>query len=308
MLRLVDVVEKDIDHIVFKSVELTTADLVAYVIYDTSTGITTLDDYCSWRATTVTTSTGVSTYVFIRIDNTNLYPSSTTSLIDYTELSNGLFKIMTFNEYQILNDTLLRIDLVRRRMPNPGFVLNAQNGIGQNGTVAMSGGFYKKMSVDEVMRMIEGTVVEINMTPPQTHFWPQFQDIITDQQNNPYIQSFGWPYSMRDITALGATIRCLMAVGILEVDISFSTSDSGLQLTFDRATSVKGWHDSLLQGYRDDKKLFKWNFANHKGVGVGTVPYSAVGIWGTLLNNVQYGGQLAMNSILGFNASGNVPM
>jgi hypothetical protein len=112
---------------------------------------------------------------------------------------------------------------------------------------------------------------------------------------------------MIELVKLGTLIRCLLAMGILETDISFSTSDSGLQLTFDRANQIKGWRGDLLAEYKDAKALFKWNHANHSGVGVGTYPY-AMGLWGPMLNNVMSGGTMAVNSLLGFNAKGNVPM
>lgn len=306
MLRLVDVTERISSSITFQTEELTEDDLMVYAVYDTSTGIANMEDYYGWRATTVADDDNES--VTFVIDDSVKYPSYISTISDYTILRPALFRIMTLHEYVILEDILTRLDLVRKRLPNPGFGVSSVNDVGQNGTVTFSGGFEKKMTVGEIMRMMEGTIVEINSTSPQTSFWPMYSNVDNDKVSNPYQQQFGIPYDMRDLIVTGTLIRCLIAIGILEVDISFSTSDSGLQITFDRASHVKGWHDTLLQEYKESKSQFKWNHANHAGVGVGTTPWAAYGIWGTLMNNVSYGGQLALNSVLGFNASGNVPM
>jgi hypothetical protein len=307
MLRLVDVSTIETDSITFTSEEVTIEDLMVYVVYDTSTGVYTMEDYYGWRVPTAKTSTGA-TEVYYEINNSALYPSYSTTISDYTALRPALFRSMSYIEYTILQNVLIRIDLVRRRMPNPGYSLSSTNSVGQNGAVAYSGGFEKKLTVGEIMQMVEGAIVELNATPPLTSFWPAFLNSAADKKNNPYIANHGLPYDMMDVTVLGTVIRCLMALGLLEVDISFSTSDSGLQLTFDRVSHIKGWREALLQEYKDQKSLLKMNHANHSGVGVGTVPWASYGIWGTLMNNVQVGGQLALNSVLGFNATGNVPM
>jgi len=307
MLRLVDINEITSSGITFQTEEISSEDAIAYVVYDTSTGIpiSTMEDYVVWRTTTTKTSTGATTVEFT-INNNNLYPSYSTPILNYTLLNPRLFSIMTLHEYQILDDVLIRLDLVRRRLPNPGVGISSTDGIGQDGIVAFTGGFEKKMTVKEIMRMIEGTIVEINSTPPRTNFWPVYLDIDLDKKGNPYLRG-GFPMDMFDLTRLGSLIRCLIAVGILEVDISFSTSDSGLQLSFERHSHIKGWHDALLTEYKEQKALFKWNHCAPP-TGVGTFPWAAMGIWGTLMNNVTQGGQLALHSVLGFTARGNVPM
>lgn len=309
MLRRVDITSIGNTQIAFSTEELVDADLVAYVVYDTSTGNSpnVIDDYPAWRCITTKTSTGATTVQF-SISNSNLYPSYARQIVDYTTLNPRLFKVMTLQEYDILQDVLIRFDLVRRRLPNPGVSISSIDGVGEDGVVAFTGGNEKKKSVEEIMRMIVGSVLEINGLPPRTAFWPFFETVEGDKINNPYMRPQGLPNDMIELIKLGALIRCLISAGIMEVDISFSTSDSGLQLTFERHSAVKGWHDALLQQYDKDKTLFKWNHANHAGVGVGTVPWAAYGIWGTLMNNVSSGGQLALTSILGFSARGNVPM
>src|SRR5271157_997484 len=206
MLRLVDIVEKTTDHIKFITEEISSADSVVYVVYDTSTGLSNLEDYYSWRAITVLTSTG-SKSVFITIENSNIYPSVSTTPTDYSTLNSRLFLLLTFLEYQILSDVLIRLDLVRRRLPNPGYTLSSTNDIGQNGTVAFSGGFYKKMTADEIIHMMAGTIVEINATPPRTALWPMFQNINADKKNNPYFGFSGMPYEFRDLVTLRTVIR-----------------------------------------------------------------------------------------------------
>jgi hypothetical protein len=306
MLRFLNIVTSDENSITFSTTDLEDDDLVVYVVFDTSTGVSTnvMEDYAAWRAITTATSTGVE----FTISNSNFYPSYRRTIADYTALSPWLFQGMTLQEYDVLQDVLIRFDLVRRRLPNPGVAISSVDGVGENGTVAFTGGHEKKKSVEELMRMIAGSIIELNGAPPRTSFWPRFETDTADKINNPYMKVVGLPNDMIELIKLGALIRCLISTGIMEVDMMFSTSDSGLQLTFDRQAPVKGWHDALLQKYDKERSLFKWNHANHAGVGVGTVPWAAFGIWGTLMNNVSQGGQLALSSVLGFSARGNVPM
>lgn len=308
MLRLVSVFEQTADHITFQTEEFT-SDVVPYVMYDTSTGISinVQEDYPSWRSSAVITSTGSTVYRYT-INNSNLYPATSKTIADYTTLSPRLFKTMTLQEYTILNDVLIRFDLVRRRMPNPGIGIASTDGIGEDGVVAFTGGNEKKMTISELMQMVEGALLEVNGTPPRTGFWPMYLDPDGDKAYNPYYSSAGIPNDMMELVKMGTLIRCLIAMGILEVDISFSTSDSGLQLTFDRASHLKGWHDGLLTEYKEMKSLFKWNHANHAGVGLGTLPWNATGLWGTLMNNATVGGTLGLNSLLGFTSRGNIPL
>ena len=305
MLESFNIVQRNDTTITFTSSEIEDADYVVFVVYDTSTGVSLLDDYYCWKTTTYESSTGD---IYFDIDNTKLYQSDATNISNYGVFNRRSFYVLTYIEYQMLMDLLIRLDLVRRRLPNPGFGVSSVNDIGQNGMVTFSGGFDKKMTVGEIMYMMAGAIVEINASPPRTFFWPMFYDSESDSVYNPYYKNMGVPYDMRDLVVLGTLIRCLVALGILEVDINFSTTDSGLQITFDRVGSIKGWHDQLLAEYKEMKSLFKWNHANHAGIGVGTAPWAVFGIWGTLMNNVQAGGALALSSLLGFNQRGNVPL
>jgi hypothetical protein len=311
MLRLVDVTSKTSTEIQFRTQEITTPDSVPYVLYDTSTGASYLqgliEDYYGWRSLTTLTSTGASD-VYFSINNANIYPSYTDPLLDYTVLKPSLIKVMSYQEYVVIQNVLTRLDLVRRRYPNPGFAVSTTNSVGQDGTVSFAGGYEKKLTIGEIGQMMEGTIVEINATSPMTYFWPQFMSKESDPFSNPYGIVQGLPYDMVELIILGTLIRALMAIGILEVDISFSASESGLQITFDRASQIKGWRDALLTEYKETKAVFKWNYANHYGVGIGTTPWASQGLWGTLLNNVTYGGSLAYTSIMGFAAKGNVPL
>jgi hypothetical protein len=313
MLRLVSISEQTSTGVTFVSEEFDGENVVPYIIYDTSSGFNAslTEDYYAWRAVNALTSTGATTYEFT-IDNSNLYPSTTTTIADYRILNPRLFRVMTLPEYNILTEVLVRLDLVRRRLPNPGAGLSSTDGIGENGVVSYAGGYEKKMTVLEIMYMIEAAIVDINGSSPRTFYWPAFFDADADKINNPYLRNAGstmaFPIDLLQLVVLGTMLRCLIAVGILEVDISFSSSDSGLQLTFDRASQYKGWHDTLINDYNQQKSLFKWNHANHAGIGIGTVPWTATGPWGTLMNNASYGGTLGLQSVLGFSSRGNVQL
>ena len=76
MLRLISIYEQTTDHVTFRTEEVSGA-VVAYIVYDTGTGVSInlLDDYPAWRSTGVETSTGSGIYEFI-IDNTDLYAKS----------------------------------------------------------------------------------------------------------------------------------------------------------------------------------------------------------------------------------------
>lgn len=312
MLRLVDIISRTSTGISFRTEELLEEDLMIYVIYDSYTNETlptaaTREDYIGWRVATTLTSTGATAADFV-IDNTTLYPTYTTAIPDYTLLSPKQLYVMSFQEYQIIHNVITRFDLVRKRIPNPGYGITSANAIGQNGTVSFAGGHEKKMTVGELGQMMEGAMLELNGTPPRTSFWPIYATTDADKIRNPYMKYNGIPQDIQELIQMGTLLRCLISTGLLEVDISFSTSDSGLQLTFERVSHVKGWFDALLADYKEQKTLLKWNYANHGGVGVGTIPWTLQGPFGTLMNNASYGGSLALSSVLGFTARGNVPL
>jgi len=312
MLRLVDFVERDTDHITFKSVEIPDGGM-AYVVYDTSTGnIDLMEDYVSWRVEATTEIEGVTLEDDERaykINDSNIYPTYLDGVTNYTSLNPRLFKTMTYIEYMILNDALMRIDTVRKRLPNPGFSVSTQNSVGQNGAVSFAGGYEKKFSIDELRQMIEGSIIEINWTSPMTEFWPMFLSLDQEKQPNPYIRNHGIPFDMVDLVVQGVVLRALVAWGLMEIDLSFSASDSGLQINFDRVSHVKNWHDSLLQNYVSQKSNFKMNYASFTGVGLGTIPWSAFGnLLSAGFNNVSYGGQLAISSVTGWSIRGNTPL
>lgn len=311
MLRLVSITSQTATEVRFQTEEIDIADSMPYVMYDTSTGATyslgMTEDYYGWRAKTVLTSAGaIDTY--FDINNTNLYPGTSTAPGSYAVLRPSLFKIMTYQEYIIVQNVITRLDLVRRRYPNPGFSVNTTNSVGQDGTVSFAGGYEKKLTIGEIGNMMEAAIVEINATSPMTTFWPRYAQESADKFKNPYNAVSGMPYDMIEVATLATLIRCLMALGILEVDLSFTASDSGLQITFDRVGHIKGWHDALLTQYNELKLQFKMNWACHSGVAVGTLPYASVGLWGTLLNSAMSGGSLAYSTLGGIGGRGNVPL
>ena len=308
MIRLYTIPNRTSTGITFRTAELgQVADLVPYVIYDTSTGVVGTPDYLSWRATTVKTSTGT-TSVDITINNNNLYPGYTTALASYTPLNAKLLKIMTYDEYMLLNNLLTRIDMVRRRYPNSGTVITDNDGIGNGGVVSFDGGWEKKFSVEELMVCLAGSLVEVNIHPPATSFYWRYLSTQEDMQTNPYMSRNRIPYQLTDLILQGAMIRALIMWGILEVDVNFSTSDSGLTLTYDRVGHVSGWTDKLLAEFKNQKDFIKWDFVNSYGVAVGTLPFSGMGIFDAVANMSGASGSLAMSTLLGGISSGNMPL
>jgi len=309
MIRLLDIVSKETTGIIFKSIELDSVDKVAYILYDTypEEAQSQLPDYITWRSLSELDTT-LDTVVF-KATNSCLFPSYTTPISDYLVLRDRGFKVLTFMEYEILQSLLTRLDLVRRRLPNPGSVISDTDGVGQGGVVSFAGGFDKKFSVDELMQFIEGALVEINIHPPASTYYWYFTSVQEETvYTNPYSFYNGVPYKMFDLIIQGALIRALISWGILEVDIHFTASDSGLQITYDRASHVKGWHDTLLAEYAKQKDLVKWDCVNSYGVGVGTVPFAALGIIGAATNMIQEHGVLPMNTLVGFFSRGYTPL
>jgi hypothetical protein len=307
MLRLVNLVSQSATSVTFSTEEILDKDALVYVMYDTSTGVYGMNDYYSWR--TVTTSTGDEDVFNITIDNTTIYPGTESALASYTVFNPRLFKIMTWVEHEVIQMLITRVDLIRKRFPNPGVTISSSDYIGENGVVSFAGGWDKKFSLEELRQMVEGSLLEINWQPPATTYWWQFSNTDTDKQMNPYYRTFcGIPYDLVDLIVRGAVIRCLDAWGILEIDINFSTSDAGLVLTYDRVGHIASWMQSLIAKYNADKMSAKWNYANHAGIGVGSYPFAAMGWVGFAMNQVSQTGVTPLSSMLGFGIRGNVPM
>ena len=308
MIRLYSIPSRTSTGITFRTSELgTQADLVPYVVYDTSTGVVGTQDYLAWRTTTVKSSTG-NVSVDFTINNSNLYPGYTTALPSYTPLNAKLLKAMTYDEYMLLTNLITRIDMVRRRYPNSGTVIKDVDGIGDGGVVSFDGGWEKKFSVEELMVCIGGSLVEVNIHPPATSFYWRYLTTQDDIQTNPYMSRNRIPYQLTDLILQGAMIRALIMWGILEVDVNFSTSDSGLSLTYDRVGHVSGWTDKLLAEFKAQKDFIKWDFVNSYGVAVGTLPFSSMGIMDAVANMASSSGILGMSTILGGISSGNMPL
>ncbi|GEM_PF-6277996 len=309
MLLDFDIVEQLSDGITFTTETLTEDDYRCYIVYDTSTGYTTLRDYYVWRADTYT-STGLTDAVGLVINNNCLYPRLTPPITDYSELNPFLFYMLTSQEHQILMNVIDRLDLVRKRLPNPGTIIEDVDGFGDNGVASVAGGYYKKFAISELMRYIEGSLIEINFYPPVTSFYWEFTTADTDRINNPYLRSTGYavPYNFVDLIVQGAMIRALMSWGILEVDLNFSTSDAGLTITYDKVGHVQSWYDRLLTSYTQQMGLTKMNYANHAGVGLGSLPFAAGGIFGSALGMIEHSGTIPLTSMLGFNIRSNTPL
>lgn len=310
MLRFFDILTQDPAGIRFNTPDIRWADYVPYVFYDTSTGYTTLRDYYAWRTVTSTGTVVTDETTYFNISDAALFPRTAPPLGDYSVLDPSLFTVLTYVEFMVLQNVLQRVDLVRRRLPNPGIVISSTDGYGNNGVASVAGGYDKKFSVSELMRFIEGALIEINIHSPATEFYWSFTTVQTEKLTNPYhLQNYmGVPYKFLDLIVQGAVIRALYAWGLLEVDLQFNTSDSGLQITYDKVSSVSSWVDKLLQEFIRQKDFIKMDCVNSRGVGVGTLPFMAAGIWGTAMNMIQTQGTLPMSSMLGFNLRSNTPL
>ena len=66
--------------------------------------------------------------------------------------------------------------------------------------------------------------------------------------------------------------------------------------------------DRLLGEFQKQKEFIKYDCVNSYGVGVGSYPFMATGIWGTAMNMIQNNGVLSMTSMLGFQARSNIPL
>jgi len=308
MLRLINIAEQTSTGLTFSTEEITEKDKVAYVMYDTSTGIANMNDYYSWR--TLTTSTGTSTLFELDIDNTKKYPGTDDNVLDYDIFDPKLFKVMTWAEHEVIQMLLSRIDLIRRRFPNPGPTISDTDAIGQGGVIGFGGGWDKKFSLEELRHMVEGALIEVNIHPPATEFWWQYSSEDRDKAYSPYqrSESLGIPYKFIDLIVHGAIIRCLTAWGILEIDINFSSSDSGLTITYDRVGHISTWMQNLLNDYKEMKTFIKMDSINSYGVGVGTYPFAVSALWGAAMNMISQGGTVPLSSMLGFGIRANTPL
>jgi len=311
MVRLLTIPSITTTSISFSTYEIQQDQSIAYVVYDTSTGIMGMNDYYVWRTITATSTGNAGPYpALFQIDNTTLYPAYSTPITDYTTLNPRLLYVVTLQEAQLIENLLTRLDLVRRRLPNPGRTVTADSSVGEGGVVSQAGGFEKKFTVKELISFIEGAVVEINIHPPAVQFYWWWTTVASEKTPNPYrtIASGGVPQSWMDLIVQGAMIRALISWGIFEVDTYFNASDNGLSIVYDRVNYVSSWFDKLLAEFKSQKDLIKWDCVNSAGVGVGTVAFSATGIVGQAANMLSSGGIMAMNSLMGFNLRGFTPL
>ena len=309
MLRFFDLVTQTSTGLTFSTPDINVTNFVPYVVYDTSTGYTPLNDYYVWRSVTEENVVDPDTSLF-QINDSLLYPSLSTPLGDYQVLDPSLISVLSYIEYVTLKQVIQRVDLVRKRLPNPGIVIESNDGYGNNGVASVAGGYDKKFSVQELMGFIEGALIEVNIHPPATEFYWSYTTLDVEKLNNPYrMQHYtGIPYKLVDLIIQGAVIRALYAWGLLEVDLQFSTSDAGLQITYDKVGSVAGWVDRLLNEFVRQKGFIKYDCVNSHGIGVGSYPFMATGIWGTAMSMIQHSGTIPMTSMLGFNLRSNVPL
>ena len=289
------------------------ANFATYVVYDTSTGVVGLPDYYCWRAVTIDTPNTVMNYehyVDIYIENSVLYPLYGPQVADYTTLLLGLIKIVTSEEIEILNSLITRVDMVRKRLPNQGALLTSVDSIGDGGLVNYVGGYSKKFSVDEYMQFINGSLIEINVTAPATTMWWSFIPNYDDMNPNPYRAHSrgGVPAKIFDLIIQGSVIRALTAWGLLEVDMSFNSTDSSLAISFDRQGMVSSWMMNLVNNFYKQLSMIKMDFVNSYGCAVGSTPYQLLGLWGNMAGMISQNGPMSVNTIMGYGFTASRPM
>lgn len=314
MVKMFDIFEKTSTGIgirVSKKI-IPDVDYAVYAIYDTSTGVVGLPDYYLWRCVTTATPDTVTNhddYVDILINNSSIYPSYSPTVTNYLQLSNRLLKLITGQELEILNNVMLRVDMVRKRLPNPGVVIDSTANVGDNGVVDYSGGFSKKFTVEEYLQFINGSLIEINITPPATKMWWTFVPNDIDMNPNPYLATnTGVPIKVSDLIVQGSIIRSLVAWGLLEVDIAFNSTDSNLSISFDRGGAVQSWMAALTNEFTRQLKIAKWDFVNSYGVALGTSPYQLLGLWGNMCGTLSQNGSLSVNTLMGYGYTASRPL
>jgi len=296
MVRMFDTFNQTSTGLGFVAREFNEENLGVFVVYDTPVNDeTNYQDYFIWNACTVTTSTGIiedplalmtpyqavppspitpsteddsNTEVnVILLDNNSLFTNRRQAPeIDYSQLLDQNFHLMTPIEFRLLRQLIARLDMVRSRYPNR---------------------FEKKFTVEEYLIFLEAALVDINLTPPVSRFWWFFTstpDATQQYQYNPMMQqngAWGVPEILHTLLIEGAMIHALIAKGILEVDLSFSYSDQGLSLTYDNSSAYSSWYDRMAQRYTEKKKIMKQNF-RPKGLGIGTIPEFGIGWFGAL--------------------------
>jgi len=314
MVRLFDVISSSTGSMLLGAREFSTIGLSAFIIYDTptegqtvttSTGNFQLPDYMSWKGFTFqvpnpgnanninssyrfTTAEGIQTAEDIALSpwgqtystagdlaNINVMPLSNPGMFSnqqtrgfsgYNQLFPENLHVTTPLEYLVLKQLIVRLDHVRRRYPSR---------------------FEKKYSVDELLVCVEAALVDVNLTPPRTNFWWLYSPEVTGQvQVNPMTSPGGQgvPEILFNLIVQGAIIHALITKGILEVDLNFSYSDQGIQLTYDNASHYSSWYDRMLAGYTQQKTLLKQNF-RPKGLAIGTIAEFGLG-WFGMINSM----------------------
>ena len=227
--------------------------LGVWVTYDVigSTGV--LPSACRYYTWHCKTSSG-----YITLDSSNNMNPNVT--IDYNELAQSMFNLNTFYEYFVLQQLLLKIDLVSRRYPQT---------------------FPKTFAISELMVFIEATIAEINLYPPLTRFWFRFSEYAKERDINfnPYKLNAGIPFEWVSLTTDGAMIQALTALGILETNINFNYSDQGINVQYNIVDPLNRWYESILKTYTDQRDRMKKNYFNM--IATGTTPF-AVGLPGII--------------------------
>lgn len=277
MVKLFEIIDSSEDHISFKADNFADTNLQCFTVYDTpvqyqlstltscGTNITT-PDYYVWRSTTKT-STGLD-YNWLPVTTENLFSVKRNKPdINYDNLYDTNFHIVTIPEFECLRQLTLQLDMVHKRYPHK---------------------FEKKFTVEEMLVFIEAALIDVNITPPQTRFWwmfkpkPDYQTQV-NQMAQTQFQQWEVPTAFRTMIVMGALIHALIARGLLEIDVNFTYNDQGISLTYDNVTGYQSWYNALLTQYTEQKKITKMNYLP-KGKGIGSIPDFGLG-WFGLVNS-----------------------
>jgi len=246
MLREFSIDKVTDDYLIFKTPTLHDNNLRVWVLYDTGPDQTGLPDYVAWKT--------VSDNGFVKIDSSSIY-KPTAGSFRYLDFLPNNFVIVTTFEARVLEQLVLRGDLVRSRYPER---------------------FMKKFSLEEYVLCIEAAVADIDLYPPMTNYWFRFESVATEDANYNPLQApiaGAIPYHWLQLVSVGALLNMLVAQGILEVDVNFTVNDGGVTITYNNAEGIKGWWTSLIEEYNKQKKMIKsWEL---KPQAVGTFPFGA---------------------------------
>lgn len=259
--------------------ELNKAGFRTFVVYDTSTGsaeaadipdnLACTQNYYRWRTSTGAFDSGLGAYP-INITNRQFYPLQQNTALDYTRMKDENLHVLTYDEFNIVQQLARRVDMVNRRFPNS---------------------FEKKFSYGELLSFIHQATIEVDVHPPATKFWYMFTNVTDEgaanqsQPLNPFMMTTGnglrVPFEWHSIIIEGALLLALIEQGILEVDVNFSYSDQGITVQYNNFQPLQSMYQMLIEKWTEKKHLLKMNY--FRPMGIGTMDFAS-GLVGAVSN------------------------